>query len=226
MATSRTQPSKFFAVDVECVATGLDHNSRSVAQVAIVDEHMKVLLNVYIKQERPVASYLTPLTGLTEELLRERGVPLVQALASVRSILPRDAVLIGQNIRQDVMWLDLKEGVDFEGMQDLQGLYRVWNEKFRSYSVFAQSHLAHVLLDWKDADRPNEHDAAEDARKSMALFNHHRFKLLPDPQAMQAAHAALLAAPVAPSFAKRNAIFEGVCMGNRKTCTCGAPFLG
>ncbi|GIL53438.1 hypothetical protein Vafri_9016 [Volvox africanus] len=103
--------------------------------------------NVYIKQDRPVASYLTPLTGLTEELLWERGVPLVQALASVRSILPRDAVLIGQNIRQDVMWLGLKEGVDFEGMQDLQGLYRIWNEKVEApMPHFALSCLLYGLL--------------------------------------------------------------------------------
>lgn len=161
-----------------------------------------------------MVSYLTPLTGLTEVLLRDRGLPLAKALVAVRSILPRNAVLIGQNIRQDVMWLDLKEGVDFEGMQDLQGLYRVWNSKvgimfptefptaffaalsqvppshalfigerccllirspvspatksvptspsqFGSFSVFSQTHLARVLLDWQDPEGPNEHDAAE-----------------------------------------------------------------
>ncbi len=37
---------------------------------------------------------------------------------------------------------------------------------------------------------------------------------------------ALLAAEPTESFAKRNPTFEGVCMGNRKTCRCGAPFLG
>ncbi|GFR50432.1 hypothetical protein Agub_g12653 [Astrephomene gubernaculifera] len=219
-------PAKYFAVDVECVATGTDHNSRSVAQVAVVDEHMNVLLNVYVKQEVPVASYMTPLTGLTEEVLRTRGVSLQEALAAVRTALPRHAVLIGQNIRQDVQWLGLKEGTDFEGMMDLQGLFRVWNDKFRSWSVFAQSHLARVLLDWRDAEGPSEHDAVEDARKSMALFNHHRHVLQTDPRAMQAAQQALLAAPVEPSFARRNAVFEGVCMGNRKTCVCGAPFFG
>jgi len=36
----------------------------------------------------------------------------------------------------------------------------------------------------------------------------------------------LLAMPPEPSFAKQNPSYEGVCMGNRKTCTCGAPFLG
>ncbi|KXZ54728.1 hypothetical protein GPECTOR_4g797 [Gonium pectorale] len=226
MAAPGGPPAKYFAVDVECVATGKDHNARSVAQIAVVDEHMNVLLNAYVRPQLPVVSYLTPLTGITEELLQSRGVPLEEALAAVRAVLPRESVLIGQNIRQDVQWLGLKEGTDFEGMMDLQGLFRIWNEKFRSYSVFAQSHLARVLLSWEDPQGPNEHDAAEDARKSMALFNHHRHKLQTNPVAMQAAHSALLAAPAPPSFAKRNGVFEGVCMGNRKTCLCGAPFFG
>ena len=37
---------------------------------------------------------------------------------------------------------------------------------------------------------------------------------------------ALLATQPEPSFARKNPSFEGVCMGNRKTCTCGAPFFG
>ncbi|PNH08833.1 Small RNA degrading nuclease 2 [Tetrabaena socialis] len=188
------QPTVCYAVDVECVATGTDHNSRSVAQISVVDEHMNVLLNVYVQQQQPVVSYLSPLTGLTAAVLQQFGVPLPQALAAVRSVLPRHAVLIGQNIRQDVQWLGLQEGQDFDSMMDLQGLFRVWNDK--------------------------------DARKSMALFNYYRHTMQPDPRAMQAAHQALLAAPPPPSFAKRNTQFEGVCMGNRRTCTCGAPFFG
>ncbi len=84
---------------------------------------------MYVKPDLPVVSYLTPLTGITAELLRERGIPLAQALSAVRTVLPRDAVLVGQNIFQDVKWLDLKEGTDFKGMMDLQGLFRVWNVK-------------------------------------------------------------------------------------------------
>ena len=52
-----------------------------------------------------------------------------QAVGQVRLLLPRDAVLVGQNIGADVAWLGLAEGRDFEGMMDLQGLFRVWNDK-------------------------------------------------------------------------------------------------
>ena len=65
-----------FSIDVECVATGIQHNSRSVAQVSLVDAWSRPLFNVYIKQEKPVVSYLSELTGITKELLDTYGIPL------------------------------------------------------------------------------------------------------------------------------------------------------
>ena len=65
-----------FSIDVECVATGVQHNARSVAQVALVDEWARPVFNVYVKQDLPVHSYITELTGLTAEILEEHGHPL------------------------------------------------------------------------------------------------------------------------------------------------------
>ena len=48
------------------------------------------------------------------------------------------------------------EGQAFQSMMDLAGLYRVWNPKYKSYSVFGQDHLAQVLLGW---DISSGHDA-------------------------------------------------------------------
>jgi len=50
-------------------------------------------------------------------------------------------------------------------------------------------------------------------------------RALPLLRPSRAAPQALLSAPIAPSFARRNPSYEGVCMGNRKLCTCGAAFL-
>lgn len=65
-----------YSIDVECVATGTQHNARSIAQVALVDEWGRPVFNVLIQQEKPVVSYLTPLTGLTKEMLDTYGLPL------------------------------------------------------------------------------------------------------------------------------------------------------
>ena len=65
-----------FSIDVECVATGIQHNARSVAQVALVDEWSRPIFNTYIKQDMPVVSHIYELTGLTKEILDEYGQPL------------------------------------------------------------------------------------------------------------------------------------------------------
>eukprot|EP00955_Chlamydomonas_euryale_P041922 352159-Chlamydomonas_euryale.AAC.19 len=108
-----------YSIDVEAVATGTDHNARSVAQISLVDQHEQVLLNLYVRPPVPVVSYLYPLTGLTHELLEQYGLPLEQALAILRANLPKNAVIVGQNIRKDIEWLGLKESVDYGSLVDL-----------------------------------------------------------------------------------------------------------
>lgn len=66
--------------------------------------------------------------------------------------------------------------VCLQSMVDLAGLYRVWNPKFNSYSVFGQDHVAKLLLSWNVADG---HDAVGDAMKSIALFKLYQ-RLKPD----------------------------------------------
>jgi DNA polymerase III alpha subunit (gram-positive type) len=215
--------SKYYSIDVECVATGTDHNSRAVAQISLVDQMEQVRLNLYVVPSQPVVSYLTPLTGITKAILEEKGVPLEEAISTLRAHLPPDAVLVGQNIGKDVEWLNLRQGKDFESMMDLAGMYRTWNDKYKTWSIFGQDHVAKVLLGWDNEGVA--HDAVTDAVKSIRLFNHHQ-QLQQTPGAFEAAQQALLATPPAPSFAKRNPIFDGVCMGNRKQCSCGAPFFG
>lgn len=96
-------PPVHFSIDVECVATGTGHHDRDVAQIGLVDEHENVLLNVFVAPEKEVVSYLTPLTGLTKEMIAQYGVPLPQAMELVRRHLPKHAVLVGQ-VRTVVSW--------------------------------------------------------------------------------------------------------------------------
>jgi CCCH-type zinc finger len=65
-----------YSIDVECVATAVQHNARSIAQVALVDEWSRPVFSVLIKQDMPVLSYITELTGLTKEILDSHGLPL------------------------------------------------------------------------------------------------------------------------------------------------------
>eukprot|EP00958_Prasinococcus_capsulatus_P010394 scaffold1012_cov418-Prasinococcus_capsulatus_cf.AAC.10 len=109
-----------FSIDVECVATGKEHNARAVAQIALVNAAEQPVLNLYVKPAAPVESYLTPLTGLTKEILDKYGTSFEEALAILKQHLPRNAVICGQNIRSDIQWLQLTEE-DYGSLIDLAG---------------------------------------------------------------------------------------------------------
>ena len=165
-------------------------------------------------------SYLTDLTGLNESLVNS-GVDLNTGLMMLRSGLPPNAILVGQNILTDVNWLFLQEAQDFGGLMDLAGLWRVFNEKYNSFTYFSLHHEAKALL---GILQEPPHNAATDAILSMRLFN--LFKHIErNPSEIARAHKALLSTAVDASFAKQNPELDGVCMGNKKTCTCGAPFF-
>lgn len=211
-----------YSIDVECVATGKQHNARSTAQIALVNAHGQPVLNLYVAQTEKVESYLTPLTGLTKDVLDDKGIPLEEAMKKLRAALPKEAVLVGQNIGKDVEWLKLKEGEDFSAMVDLAALLRVWNDRYNSFTYFGLSHAAQCWLGIKDDGEP--HNAVTDAQKSVRLFSFY-CRLQHTPAELSRMQQKMLETPVKPSFAKANPTFEECCMGNRKTCSCGAPFF-
>ena len=210
-----------FSIDVECVATGTMHNSRSVAQIALVDEWGQPVCNLYIKSVVPVMSYFTKLTGLTKEIIDQYGQSFADALVMLRSHLPPNAILVGQNIKKDVEWLQLVEGLDFASMIDLTALFRVWNPQRKQYTAFSQDHTAKVWLQVPDRE---QHDAVSDACISVALFNAYR-SIQWDPVRLYQLQMAMLHTPRQPAFSALNPTIDGCCLGNKKNCKCGAPFF-
>ena len=130
-----------------------------------MDEWGRPVFNVFIRQDKPVASYLTPLTGLSKETLENYGLPLgermmmmtvmmmvmvtcqaAEAMALLRAHVPPNAVLVGQNIQNDVQWLQLAEGVDYESLIDLAALFRVFDPARGQFITFSQDHTAAIWL--------------------------------------------------------------------------------
>jgi len=46
-------PQLYYSIDVECVAVGTDHNSRAVAQIALVDQYEQVRRSCLIPSRAP-----------------------------------------------------------------------------------------------------------------------------------------------------------------------------
>ena len=145
MAVSTYLPEKYFSVDVECVATSRRHDERSVALVAVVDKDEKVLLKAKVKQDNPVFSYLTPLTGLRPGDL-DNGEQLDDVIRQVKALFGPDVVLVGQGIPSDIKWLKLEEKRDFKSSVDLGKLFKTYNPRYDNYSYFSLSHEANTLI--------------------------------------------------------------------------------
>ena len=142
---SRSLPEKYVSIDVECVATGRRHDARSVALVAIVDQYEQVLLMKKVKPSETIVSFLTPLTGLGEGDL-EDGEQLSSVLEEVKRLLGPDVPLVGQGVKNDVNWLNLREGEDYSSTVELGELFKTYNPRFSNYNYFSLSHEANTLL--------------------------------------------------------------------------------
>ena len=142
---ARSFPEKYFSVDVECVATGRRHDDRDVCFVAVVDQHEKVILKKKVKPEKPVVSYLTPLTGVREGHLDDAD-SLSSVIAEVKQLLGPDVTLVGQGIKSDIKWLQLKQGKDYGDSVDLGEMFKVYNTRYGNWNYFPLSHEANTLL--------------------------------------------------------------------------------
>lgn len=57
----------YYALDVECIATGKGRGDRSHVLCSLVDVKQKVILCEYFAPSSPAVNYLTELTGIKKE---------------------------------------------------------------------------------------------------------------------------------------------------------------
>lgn len=214
----------FFAIDVECVATGNGTDDRDVARIAVVDEDEKVVFDQYVKPTKPIVSYLTQLTGITKSNLKD-APELEEALLWLKTILPIESVIVGQSIKKDLEWLTLQKPIDYKDEFDVADLFRLPMQALNGvvrYRYFSLRHVAKHLLghNIQEAD----HDPVIDARYAMKIFKQFRH-LHENPGRRDAVLQTLLKTPRTPSFAERFPVIDGVLMrAPRKQST--SPTLG
>ena len=136
---------RYIALDVECVATGRRHDDRDVCLVAVVDTNEKVIYSKRVKPDKPVVSYLTPLTGVRAGDL-DKGERLYNVIKEVKALLGEDVVLVGQGVKSDIKWLQLEQGKDYSDTVDLGDMFKTYNPRYGNQMFFSLSHEANTLL--------------------------------------------------------------------------------
>ena len=118
---------------------------RSPCYVVVMDKDERVLLKKTIKVDKPIVSYLTPLTGIGPADLRA-SESYEQVVREVKALLGRDAVLVGQSVKSDVQWMKLEQGKDYASTVELADLFRAYNPRYGNHSSFSLAHEANSLL--------------------------------------------------------------------------------
>ena len=216
----------FLSLDVECVATGKTHlhKHRSPAAADLVDHDLNAIGSWKIKPEEQVVSYLTPLTGETEQSLRH-GVPLKEAITDLQSLLVElgggdRVVLVGQVPTGDIQWMNLQRGVHYKRSVDLSDIFQHGGRKF------SLRHVAKVVLKKKSGNQP--HSSLDDARTSMELFNVSKNQTQAQLRSLtQKIASATQELNVVRRLGYTHQDWNGVCMSgyNSKNCVCGHPLL-
>lgn len=201
--------SNIFAIDVECVATGIRSSDRMPARVVILNFEEEVVLDAFIKPELPVVSCLTQLTGVTMENL-EAARPLQVVQQQICEVLGPDAYVVGQSVQHDIEWMGLRKGQDYRDTLDVSHLFRVRKPRADGtykFSYFSLKHTCKYLLHMDI--QSGIHNPAEDALGALRIFKKFRSTSRDHVQVCQ---ETLLRSPRTKSFSQIHKLIDGVAL--------------
>ncbi len=203
----------YVAIDVECVATGVEADRRAVALVAAVNAAGETIFFEHVKPDAQVRSYLTPLTGICEaDLVSARS--LADVVGSLRNLLqsmaPAEVVIVGHSVSSDIGWLGLREGHDFARAEDTAKIFAVKGQNGRRV-FFSLRHICIHLLGY-DPQR-GVHSPDVDARVAMELFQ--TFGLGMADAQLESHRQRLLRAPRTLPFASHTPYLDGCALSSK-----------
>ncbi|XP_076004090.1 RNA exonuclease 5 [Genypterus blacodes] len=150
--------SPLYGLDCEMCLT---ERGNELARVSLVDSDGKCMLDELVKPQNRIINYLTRFSGITAAMLQPITTTLREVQVKLRKLLPRDAVLVGHSIDNDLIALKLNH----PHVIDTSLLYRKeFGQKFK-LKVLAETVLQRQI---QTADRRG-HNPTEDAVAALEL---------------------------------------------------------
>ncbi|KAH7060798.1 hypothetical protein B0J12DRAFT_565601 [Macrophomina phaseolina] len=97
---SVTAGRKILAMDCEMCKTGED--VFELTRISVVDWDENVVMDEFVKPERPITDYLTPYSGITEEKLAKVTTTLADIQKRLLEIITPQTILVGHSINSDL----------------------------------------------------------------------------------------------------------------------------
>ncbi|XP_071574839.1 uncharacterized protein Rexo5 isoform X2 [Temnothorax nylanderi] len=155
-----TSTSPMFGLDCEmCLTTS---GNLELTRISIVDESMNVIYDSLVKPENTITNYLTRYSGITEDMLNDVTVTLHDVQQTLRTLLPPDAILVGQSLNSDLHTLKMMHPY----IIDTSVIFNLTGDRYRKtkLQILAREFLGESIQDSKAG-----HCSTEDSKASMKL---------------------------------------------------------
>ena len=157
-----TEDSPLYSLDCEMCLTSAGHE---LTRICVVDSRLAVVYHTLVKPRNAITNYLTQYSGITEDMLEEVTTRLEDVQEALRSLLPPDAILIGQSLNFDLVALK----VFHPYVIDTSVCFNITGDRRRKtkLSVLTQLFLNKTI---QTAGKQG-HNPIEDAQAAMDLVN-------------------------------------------------------
>jgi RNA exonuclease 4 len=165
---SKKAHKNIIALDCEMVGVGEYGLDSALARVTLVDWNGGVVYDEFVKPLEPVVDYRTFVSGITEEMLNDRGLDLAEVQSRVSELL-EGKVLVGHALKNDLQalsiahpWQLTRDTAKYEPFMHIRANGRAYPRKLRDLCV--------EFLDREIQTYGTPHCPVEDAKAALDLY--------------------------------------------------------
>lgn len=166
--TYKARQEGYVVIDLE--TKGLNSSSDEIIELAairIINHKIADQLEVLVKTEKGVPKVITELTGITEEILEEKGVVLSSAMEKFCKFIGESAI-VGHNIAFDRSFL--KEACRRTNRMNLNNPAKDTLDLARRRIDDIDDYKLHALADYFQIEAEEEHRALSDCITTFRVF--------------------------------------------------------
>ncbi|CAA7055914.1 unnamed protein product [Microthlaspi erraticum] len=153
--------TEMIAVDCEMVLC--EDGTEGLVRVGVVDRELKVILDKFVKPNKPVVDYRTEITGITAEDIENATLSLADIQETLQPFLSKGTILVGHSLNKDLEVLK----IDHPRVIDTALVFKYSNvRKPRRVSL---NNLCKSILGYEVRKEGVSHDCVNDATAAMKL---------------------------------------------------------
>jgi RNA exonuclease 1 len=153
--------SAMLAIDCEMVLC--DDGMEAVVRVCVVDNNLEVKLDILVNPSKAITDYRTHITGVSKKDLEGVTSSLVDVQKSLKRILSKGKILIGQSLYRDLCALK----IDYSQVIDTAYIFKYAN--LPTTASASLNSLCKSVLGYSVREEGEPHNCLKDAEAAMNL---------------------------------------------------------